>query len=132
MIGSRHDAVEDGHFVRPYLHTGGRTTPRYPMSLETVLAAGPGRPRPGHTQVHIQVVELCRTHHRSVAELAGRTRLPVTQVKVLLSDLVDDRALYLPATSTDGSPVPRRQLLEAALAGLRKKFPDAVSHLRAG
>jgi len=132
VTGPRHNPpvtnAQDG-FVRAYLHTGGRTMPRHMMSLETVLIARPGRPRPGHTRVHTQIIELCRARHRSVAELAGHTRLPVTQVKVILSDLIDDHALALSAASTDGSPVPRRQLLEAALAGLRN-IPD--TSLRAG
>jgi len=135
VTGHRHNGSPAGTpdgFVRAYLHTGGRTESRYALSLETVFAAGPGRPRPGHTRVHTRIVELCRARHRLVAELAGLTDGPVTQVKVILGDLVDDRALFLPATSADGAPVPRRQLLEAALAGLRRKFPDAVSYLQAG
>ncbi|MFJ6705669.1 MULTISPECIES: DUF742 domain-containing protein [unclassified Streptomyces] len=126
-----------GAFVRPYLATGGRTRPRHWLSPETVLVAGSGRAGPGLSEeAYQQIVQLCRQRHRSVAELAGTIRLPLTAVRVLISDLVDARVLvlsvtaaYTPADSPD-SPVgdrPTQQLLEALRAGLTRKWSDAAA-----
>ncbi|MYU06025.1 DUF742 domain-containing protein [Streptomyces sp. SID8366] len=127
----------DGEFVRTYTLTGGRTQPRHLLAMETVLEAGPRPAGPGQSQECGQIVALCREHRRSVAELAGLLRRPVTAVKVLVSDLLDADALTLPlpapyASGPDGKPRPDLQLLVALSTGLRKKFPDAQSMLRAG
>jgi hypothetical protein len=90
-----------------------------------VLEAGKGRPGPGLLEGEYQeIVQLCRQRRRSVAELAGTLRLPLTATRVLISDLVDARVLALtvtnPYTPTD-SPTgdrPSPQLLEALRVGL--------------
>ncbi|MFF4716562.1 DUF742 domain-containing protein [Streptomyces eurythermus] len=124
-------------FVRTYTLTGGRTRARHPLRLDTVLQPGPGRPGPGLPPECQEIVALCREHQRSVAELAGQLGRPVTAVKVLVSDLLDADALALSlstafTTDENAARVPSDQLLLAAVVGLRKRFPDAVSHLRAG
>ncbi|MEV6949237.1 DUF742 domain-containing protein [Streptomyces sp. NPDC051172] len=117
----------DPAFVRPYLVTRGRTHARHWLSPETVLEAGDGRAGPGLSEgEYQQIMLLCRQRRRSVAELAGTIRLPLTATRVLISDLVDARVLVLPVTTpytpTD-SPTgnrPTRQLLEALHAGLTR------------
>ncbi|MFF7095764.1 DUF742 domain-containing protein [Streptomyces rubradiris] len=130
-------ADQESVFVRAYTLTGGRTTPRHPLRLDTVLQPGPGKPGPGLPPECQEIVTLCREHQRSVAELAGQLDRPVTAVKVLVSDLLDADALALSlsaayTTDENAEDVPSDQLLLAAVVGLRKRFPDAVSHLRAG
>ncbi|MVO90225.1 DUF742 domain-containing protein [Streptomyces sp. p1417] len=130
--------AEDSVFVRTYTLTRGRTAPRHRLGLETVLEAGPGRPGPGQAEECARILALCRERHRSVAELAGLLRRPVTAIKILVSDLVDADALVVPVTSpyaassVDSGAGPSPQMLAAVTAGLRKKFPDAVSYAHAG
>ncbi|MFF4934530.1 DUF742 domain-containing protein [Streptomyces griseofuscus] len=135
--GARGEAAPDGEFVRTYTLTGGRTQPRHLLGMDTMLEAGHRPAGPGQPQECGQILALCREHRRSVAELAGLLRRPVTAVNVLVSDLLDADALILPLPTPytcgpDGKPRPDLQLLAALSTGLRKKFPDAQSKLRAG
>ncbi|MBC9724974.1 DUF742 domain-containing protein [Streptomyces sp. TRM68367] len=117
-------------FVRPYLVTRGRTQARHWLSPETVLEAGDGRAGPQLMEgEYQQIVLLCRQRRRSVAELAGTIRLPLSATRVLISDLVDARVLVLPVTNaytppdSPDSPTgnrPTRQLMEALRAGLER------------
>ncbi|MGI5414218.1 DUF742 domain-containing protein [Streptomyces chartreusis] len=115
-------------FVRPYLVTRGRTRPRYRLSPETELETGDGQA--GAALVdgeYQQIVRLCRQRRRSVAELAGTIRLPLSATRVLICDLVDARLLRLPVNHAYTPPEapyslagdrPTRQLLEALRVGL--------------
>ncbi|MET9761870.1 MULTISPECIES: DUF742 domain-containing protein [Streptomyces] len=106
--------------------TGGRARPRHWLSPETLLEAGEGRPGPRLAEEHRQIAQLCRQRRRSVAELAGTTRLPLTAARVLISDLIDARVLTLALTNpyaVSDSPTgdrPSPQLLEALRAGLER------------
>ncbi|MFI9755802.1 DUF742 domain-containing protein [Streptomyces collinus] len=116
--------------VRLYTLTAGRTRPRHRLRLETVLEAGPGRPGPGMPHECGQILALCAQRRRSVTELAGTLGRPVNAVKILVSDLLDARALVVPVTASfttdpSGKPRPSGELLEAALAGLKARWPDA-------
>ncbi|MFC9502682.1 DUF742 domain-containing protein [Streptomyces sp. NPDC057002] len=125
---SRHTPPPDPAFVRPYLVTRGRARARHWMSPETELEAGNGRAGAGLREgEYEQIVLLCRQRRRSLAELAGTIRLPLSATRVLISDLVDARVLVVSLataayTPTDSpSPVgdrPPRQLLEALRVGL--------------
>ncbi|WP_405878571.1 DUF742 domain-containing protein [Streptomyces sp. NBC_01136] len=132
------EAAETSAFVRTYTLTGGRTRPRHTLSLETVLEPGPGRPGPGLPEECGQILGLCQQRRLSVAELAGTIGRPVTPVKILISDLLDVRALVVPVTDaydSSDSPTgqrPTRQLLEALSAGLKARWPDADAYPKAG
>ncbi|ALO97295.1 hypothetical protein SHL15_6258 [Streptomyces hygroscopicus subsp. limoneus] len=125
-------------FVRTYTLTRGRTKPRHLLGLETVLDAGPGRPGPAQAEECEEILALCRERRRSVTELAGRLRRPVTAVKILVSDLLDADALVVPVTAPyaasdpDSDGGPSTQLLAALSAGLKRKWPDAVAYPQAG
>ena len=131
-------AAEESTFVRTYTLTRGRTKPRHLLGLETVLDAGPGRPGPAQAGECEEILALCRERRRSVAELAGRLRRPVTAVKILVSDLLDADALVVPVTTpyaasdTDPDAGPSTQLLAALSAGLKRKWPDAIAYPQAG
>ncbi|MCX2969401.1 MULTISPECIES: DUF742 domain-containing protein [Streptomyces] len=129
-------AAEESTFVRTYTLTRGRTRPRYLLGLETVLDAGQGRPGPAQPEECEEIFALCRERRRSVTELAGRLRRPVTVVKVLVSDLLDVDALVVPLThpyaDTDAECGPSTQLLAALSAGLKRKWPDAIAYPQAG
>ncbi|EDY45494.1 DUF742 domain-containing protein [Streptomyces sp. SPB074] len=111
---------EAGRLVRPYTVSGGRTTPRTAFGLLSQVRAT-GTPAPAHLgPEHSEVLGLCSVP-ASVAELAGRLRLPVVVTKVLLSDLVDCGSLV--SKQPDISPhLTDRSLLEALLDGLRRRL----------
>ncbi|MFD7997052.1 DUF742 domain-containing protein [Streptomyces mexicanus] len=131
-------AAEESMFVRTYTLTRGRTKPRHLLGLDTVLDAGPGRPGPAQAEECEEILALCRERRRSVTELAGRLRRPVTAVKILVSDLLDADALVVPVTApyaasgTDSDAGPSTQLLAALSAGLKRKWPDAIAYPQAG
>ncbi|MFJ2509832.1 DUF742 domain-containing protein [Streptomyces griseoviridis] len=129
-------AAEQSAFVRTYTVVRGRTKPRHLLGLETVLEAGQGRPGPAQAEECEEILALCRERRRSVVELAGRLGRPVTAVKILVSDLLDANALAVPLTDpyaiTGQGSGPSTQLLEALSAGLRRKWPDAVTYPEAG
>lgn len=124
--------------MRTYTLTRGRTKPRHLLGLETVLDAGPGRPGPAQAEESKEILALCRERRRSVTELAGRLRRPVTVVKILVSDLLDADVLVVPVTApyaasdTDSDASPSTQLLAALSAGLKRKWPDAIAYPQAG
>jgi hypothetical protein len=109
-----------GRLIRPYTISDGRTKPTREFDLMTMVGATGIAPDDYLGPDHAQVLELCRTP-LTVAEVAARTRIPVTVTKVLLSDLVESGAI---ATRTvaggDGWSDPNNpELLEAVLNGLR-------------
>ncbi|MFE8968381.1 DUF742 domain-containing protein [Streptomyces albogriseolus] len=131
-------SAEESTFVRTYTLTRGRTKPRHLLGLETVLDAGSGRPGPGQAAECEEIFALCREHRRSVTELAGRLRRPVTAVKILVSDLLDADALVVSVTDAyaasdaDADERPTTHLLAALSVGLKRKWPDAVAYPQAG
>jgi hypothetical protein len=129
-------AAEESAFVRTYTVVRGRTRPRHLLALETVLEAGQGRPGPAQAEECVEILALCRERRRSVVELAGRLGRPVSAVKVLVSDLLDADALVVPVTQsyadTGAGSGPSTQLLAAVIAGLKRKWPDAVAYPQAG
>ncbi|MEU5898770.1 DUF742 domain-containing protein [Streptomyces venezuelae] len=138
-----HDRTdEDATFVRTYTLTRGRTRPRHLLSLETVLATGPGRPGPRQAEECEQILALCQEHPRPVTELAGLLARPVTAVKVLISDLLDANALIISVPSAytssdaaldaDAEERPTTDLLAAFAVGLKRKWPNANRYSQAG
>ncbi|THC52475.1 DUF742 domain-containing protein [Streptomyces sp. A1499] len=129
-------AAEESAFVRTYTVVRGRTRPRHLLALETVLEAGQGRPGPAQAEECVEILALCRERRRSVVELAGRLGRPVSAVKVLVSDLLDADALVVPVpqsyADTGAESGPSTQLLAAVIAGLKRKWPDAVAYPQAG
>ncbi|MER5813729.1 DUF742 domain-containing protein [Streptomyces californicus] len=129
---STHGELAEGAFVRTYVVTRGRTRPRHLLGLETVLEAGPGRAGPGQAEENERILALCQERRRSVTELAGRLGRPVAVVKILLSDLLDARALVVAVTDAyaasgaDADERPTLDLLAALAVALKRKWPDAV------
>ena len=77
-----------GRLVRPYTVTNGRTKPATALDLMSMIMATGQVPRAHLEPDHVQILGLCR-HPCTVAEIAGRMRLPAAVTKVLLSDLLD-------------------------------------------
>lgn len=109
-----------GRLVRPYTVSNGRTRPVMALDLLARLHATGTAPLGYLTPEHRQALALCRTPV-SVAEVAGRLRLPLAVTKVLLGDLLDAGSLTVQAPAYYDDPVDR-SLLEAVLDGLRRRL----------
>jgi hypothetical protein len=74
--------------VRPFLVTGGRTTPLIDgLRMETLTRATPAAlSAPLHFEQQV-VVRLCQ-HPHSIAEIAAALHVPIGVARVLVSDLV--------------------------------------------
>ncbi|MBF6172012.1 DUF742 domain-containing protein [Nocardia blacklockiae] len=78
----------DEPVVRPFLMTGGRTTPLIDgLRLETLVHAPPAALSAPLRFEQSTVVRLCQRPH-SVAEIAAALRVPVGVARVVVSDLV--------------------------------------------
>ncbi|MFG2084684.1 MULTISPECIES: DUF742 domain-containing protein [unclassified Spirillospora] len=106
-----------GPLIRPYTVTAGRTHPTVDLDLlSLVVAAGPLPP--AMDPEHGKALEVCRTP-TSVAEVAAHLRLPVIVTKIVLSDLVERRAIELQTAYSATDPTDRA-LLEKLLDGLQR------------
>ncbi|MFF0492664.1 DUF742 domain-containing protein [Nocardia sp. NPDC003482] len=81
------DFADDDEFVRPFVVTGGRTTPVIDgLRIETLVQAPPSAlPAPLQLE-QLAVVRLCQEPH-SIAEVAVALKVPVGVAKVIVSDL---------------------------------------------
>jgi hypothetical protein len=105
-------------FVRPYTLTAGRTQASVHLPLEATLRRLPLDVRNDLTTGARQVLETC--DHRSVAEVASYTSMPIGVVRVLLSDLVSQGFVQVQETLADTSPIHDRiALIERTLSALR-------------
>jgi hypothetical protein len=108
-----------GPLVRPYAVARGRTRPtRHDLEMTTlVLSANTDR----HVNVdreYSHILQMCR-RPLSIAEVSATLNLPLVVVKVLLSDLID-WGLIIFRSPPRTSDVPRIELLQAVLDGIRK------------
>ncbi|KWX01399.1 hypothetical protein LI90_2427 [Carbonactinospora thermoautotrophica] len=65
------------------------------------------------------ILDLCRQRPLSVAEIAAYLDLPVSVVKILLGDLLDN-AMIVVRTSAPMANGPDLSVLEAVIDGIRK------------
>lgn len=115
---------ETATIVRLYAVTDGVTHARHTLSLDTMLGIGHRTPRPGLSEESVRIVALCRERQRPLTELAGLLSLPVTLVRVLVSDLIDAGVLSVPLPER-GSEDGDRQLLLAVAARFKRRHPNA-------
>jgi hypothetical protein len=109
---------EPGDWPNPvpaYVLTGGRVVPSQPwLRPETLLTALLGVPVPDTTgAAHRRLLTLCH-QQLSVAETAVGLGLPLSVVRVLASDLIDEGLLATRAAD------PHHEMLERILAGLQQ------------
>jgi hypothetical protein len=121
--GNKWRRRDSGPVVRPYAVTGGRTEPANGEMLDllAVVVATGLLARTGEsaklTPEHRGILSLCE-HHKTVADIAADTALPVGVVRVLLADLTAQGAVTVvrerPAGQRTGNDV-----LQEILNGLR-------------
>ncbi len=109
---------DPGPLVRPYVMTGGRTSPVMGgFDLISIVMAA-SQPR-GHDGLEPEAAQILRHCQRptSVAELAARMDLPAGTVKVLLGDLLSQQLII--TRSPIAANAVDRPMLEAVINGLR-------------
>ena len=104
---------------RTYALTGGRTTARHKLQLETQVL--PGSSSSEHLPAEARhVLAACGERSVSVAEIAHTLARPVWAAKVLISDLLDAGVLVLPTTAS-AHPERDPEILLRVLEGLRRR-----------
>jgi len=88
---------EDTYAVRPYAVTGGRVSAasvNLPMEALVESSSMPESFR-GLTPEKKKILQLATGQYQSVAELSAHTRLPLGVVRVLVTDLAEDKYLTI-------------------------------------
>ncbi|HTO27063.1 MAG TPA: DUF742 domain-containing protein [Devosia sp.] len=121
------DDAEDTYAVRPYAVTGGRISAAsadLPMEALVESASTPESLR-GLTPEKKKILQLATGEYQSVAELSAHTRLPLGVVRVLVTDLAEEKYLRIHTGGTaqdasvhDESGGLSLSLLESVLDGI--------------
>jgi hypothetical protein len=86
---------EDGPAVRPFMLTGGRTTPMHDgLRIETQLRAAPAALSAPLRFESRRIVELCQ-RSKSLADLSAALAAPLGVVRVIVGDLLADGYLRI-------------------------------------
>jgi hypothetical protein len=115
---------------RLYTVTGGRSRAHTDAFDLVTLVVSECEPVPGMQSEHAVILRLCR-YPTAVVEISAELRLPVSIVKILLSDLLDTgritvrhphtlRAAKRRAGAVPAAQLPDPTILEQVLVGLRK------------
>ncbi|GGJ68668.1 DUF742 domain-containing protein [Streptomyces brasiliensis] len=110
--------VDTGDPDRLYTVTGGRS--RADDSFDLVaLVVSECEPTAGMQSEHLRILELCR-HPTAVVEVAAELRLPITVVRILLSDLLAMGRITVrhPQMAQSAASLPHSALLKEVLRGL--------------
>ncbi|MGK5533300.1 DUF742 domain-containing protein [Streptomyces sp. URMC 129] len=106
---------------RLYTLTGGRSRVGSDAFDLVTLVVSETEPTAGMQSEHARILRMCR-NPTAVVEIAAELRLPVTIVKILLSDLLAAGRVTVRHPSTAATPdvaPPDPRLLEQVLVGLR-------------
>jgi hypothetical protein len=108
---------------RLYVITGGRSQPADGQLDLLATVTSVRDPVPGMQSEHARILAGCRAPV-TVADVAADLGLPVSVVRILLRDLLDEGSVTLqppsPVTAGAGGQPPDRDLLRQVLVGLRK------------
>ncbi|WP_353943965.1 DUF742 domain-containing protein [Streptomyces sp. HUAS MG91] len=106
---------------RLYTLTGGRSRPAADVSFDLVsLVVAESDPAPGMPSEHAAILRMC-ARPTAVVEVAAELGLPVSIVRVLLSDLLVQGRIGARHPRSAASPhrLPDPDILEQVLVGLR-------------
>jgi len=111
---------------RLYTVTGGRTNlgSDDPFDLVSLIVAERD-PAAGMQSEHVKILRMCQSP-TAVVEISAVLDLPISIVKVLLSDLLDTGCITIrhpargAAPGSGGSPLPDLDMLRQVLVGLQK------------
>ncbi|MGW1835928.1 DUF742 domain-containing protein [Streptomyces sp. BBFR2] len=106
---------------RLYTVTGGRSRAAEDRHLDVVtLIVSECDPAPGMQSEHVRILSMCR-HPMAVVEVSAELRMPVSVVRILLSDLLDTgkvTARHPRAVAADH--LPDTDLLKEVLVALHR------------
>lgn len=109
--------------VRPYLLTGGRTTIRPDVNVETIVSATGKPPTRPLDDEHLRLLRLAG-EPQAVAELSAHLGIPIGVAMILAGDLAEAGVVRLNDASGDGSGEPAHD------AALLRKVVNGVLKLR--
>jgi hypothetical protein len=96
------DDDEADSFIRPFIVTGGRTSPLQDnLRIETLVRSLPAALSAPLAFERRTVVELCQRPH-SVAEVAARLGVPLGVAKVVIGDLIADNLMFCHESAEGG------------------------------
>ncbi len=106
---------------RLYTVTGGRAQVEDGAFDLVALIVAEHEPSPGMQSEHVKILRMCR-RPVAVVEIASALGLPVSVVKILLRDLVQNASISVrrPPSSDARADVPDPAILKQVLSGLRK------------
>lgn len=108
-----------GAVVRPFVITNGRTAPDIDLALVSLVRAS-GRTARQLDPVLADVLRHC-ARPAAVVEIAARCGQPIVITKILLSDLIQQGAVYIvDALGMPAVSATEDEMLEALLRGLKK------------
>lgn len=113
-------AVNDENPDRLYTVTGGRSrAERVDLDLVTLIVSE-ANPAPGMQSEHVKILRMCR-NPTAVVEVASELGLPVSVVKILLSDLLQAGSVSArhPSSARRRAQLPDAATLKKVLSGLR-------------
>ena len=113
---------EDLHREDPdrlYTVTGGRSRANESALDLVTLIVSEGDPVPGMQSEHVKILQMCRSP-TAVVEISAELALPVSVVKVLVSDLLDAGQIGArnPSSTRVGATLPDAAFLKKVLVGL--------------
>ncbi|MFD7552219.1 DUF742 domain-containing protein [Streptomyces sp. NPDC059816] len=113
---------EDTASLRPYAVTRGRTSAPHHLGRDSIVVTNiQVRPASGLQPEEDAILRLAAEGPVPVAELAGRLRLPVQTVKILVGDLLGFHYLILAVSDLRAdTDTGNHATLERVLAGLRR------------
>ncbi|MFF4592391.1 DUF742 domain-containing protein [Amycolatopsis sp. CA-161197] len=113
-------AVEEEDPDRLYTLTGGRSrTDDIELDLVTIIVAE-SAPSAGMQSEHVRILRIT-LHPTSVVELSSELSLPVSVVKILVTDLLDSGKVSArhPSSALQRASIPDSEFLKKVLVGLR-------------
>jgi hypothetical protein len=111
---------DNGPLVRPYAVTRGRTkSSRHDLNLITLVVSN-AYEQPAMDPEYTEIVRICQ-YPLSIAEISATLGLPLTVVKILVSDLIDQGyLLFSSPPSPMNTDTPDMNILQAVLDGIRR------------
>jgi hypothetical protein len=109
----------DGSLVRPYAMTGGRTRSDT-LGLDLITLVVAMHPATDDIEPEYERIMSACQFPTSVVEIAAKVDLPLQVVKVLLSDLINQRLIVFRSPVSPANERPSQHVLQAVLDGIRK------------
>jgi hypothetical protein len=111
--------VDSGSPDRLYVVTGGRSRVDDDVLDLVTLIVSECDPTPGMQSEHVKILRLCRKP-MAVVEISSNLELPVSVVKILLSDLLDTGRITArhPNSAPAQAELPDPEFLKKVLIGL--------------